>query len=91
LSGNGHPASDLSYSQSKLSEEDRRLALAWWQRGEHYHPIACPICGAPLAPSAQGVALECPTNWCTFTTDEIPWAVFVAYQKHKDRKEADAE
>jgi hypothetical protein len=71
-------AYELPFAKVALSEEDRRLALAWWQLGEHYHPLACPICGALLSLLAQRVALECPTNWCTFTTDEIPWAVFVA-------------
>lgn len=76
-------AYEIPPAQVDLSEEERREALAWWQKGEIYHPLTCPVCGKVLRPCSGAVALECPTPWCAYATREIPWAVFVAWERHR--------
>lgn len=74
-------AYEIPPARIDLSEEERRKAIEWWQNGEMYHPLLCPVCGKILSLSPRKIALECPTRWCRYSTEEIPWGVFAAWQR----------
>lgn len=75
----------IPFGKVVLQEEEKRRAVEWWQSGTEYHPLLCPVCGSRLSLPARGVGLKCPTVWCVYATEEIPWAVFTAYQRHLGR------
>ena len=72
-------AYEIPYARVELTGEEKRQAIAWWQTGEDYPPLRCPVCGKSLVLPPRGATLFCPTLWCSYALDEIPWAVFVAF------------
>lgn len=80
-------AYDLAYAPTALAPQQQRQALLWWQQGTDYHPLRCPVCAARLEVAAEGVALRCPTAWCSYTTSDIPWGVYAAWRQRQGRPE----
>lgn len=80
-----HSAYELVYRQTALTREEQLQALHWWQEQSDYHPLHCPVCAAILKVAAQRPELVCPTAWCHYTSTEIPWGVYAAWQE-RDRK-----
>lgn len=74
-------AYDLPCEQVTLTPVERRQALRWWQSGADYHPLRCPVCAAILAVAPSEPRLLCSTDWCSYSSGEIPWGVYVAYQQ----------
>lgn len=79
-------AYEIPYAQVELTGDDQHRALVWWQAGEDYHPLVCPICGAVLKVAPTEAALTCPTRWCAYVTREIPWGVYVAWRRYVEEK-----
>lgn len=76
-------AYDLPPERVTLDPDAQRDAIAWWQSGSHYLPLTCPVCAAILTLAPQGAVLTCPTRWCSYRSDEIPWGVYVAWQQQQ--------
>lgn len=77
-------AYEIPYERVALTTTEQRQALLWWQTGEDYHPLLCPICNATLTVAPDEPALRCPTHWCNYTTREIPWGLYVAWRRFVD-------
>lgn len=72
-------AYEIPVTRVQLSPEEQRRAIAWWQAGEVFHPLCCPVCGLKLRLAAKEVRLECATAWCSYESGEIPWGVYAGW------------
>lgn len=89
MAGKRRSAYDLPFERVELTVAERRLALLWWQSGESYHPLRCPVCAATLAVAPDGPKLYCPSDWCNYATGEVPWGVYVAWRRAQTTDQAD--
>lgn len=74
-------AYELPFAHVDLTAAEQHQALAWWQSGADFYPLRCPVCGATLDVADGAPKLRCPTTWCSFATDEVPWGVYVAWRQ----------